>query len=364
MLWRSELGLPHRHRRRAGAAAGDARRADEFAAIASPVGLALALETLAVESTYMGRGPEEQAGQAAPAGAALRAVWGGIGAVAEAFGVAWDAAGDRPAAIAWLDRAVQADDASASIKALQTLQNLRARQAWAEASAAADRAAPATPRAQRAGPADDAASAQVQAALHGMQALVAAQETTERLNLLGSAYKRAALLARKAGRTDDERASLAASLAAYARAEVRAAASGAADLFYPALNRIGLELALHGGQAGWPGLDAQATAAARASLIDAVAQRPDFWGHVNQVEFDMYDAVAGAALARRRDDLLAGFEAVHARVRTAGMWESVATQAELVLEAYAGRATPAEAKAAQALLQRLRRYARPEGDKA
>jgi hypothetical protein len=204
----------------------------------------------------------------------------------------------------------------------------------------------------------------VQAALDGLKALVEAQETAERLNLLGSTHKRAALLARKGGRHDDERASLQAALGAYARAEARAAATGAADLFYPALNRIGLELALHGGEAGWPGLDAAVTAAARATLIDAVARQPDFWGHVNQVEFDLAEAVAAGRLAARLDDLLAGFGSVYARVRTAGMWESVATQAELVLQPYIDRAAAAEKKAAEALLERLRSYARAKGRSA
>lgn len=308
---------------------------DEFAAIASPVGLALALETLAVQSTYMGRGAKEQQGKLHQLEQRFGALWGSVGAVAEAFGIAWDAAGDRQAAIAWLDKAVQANDASASIKALQTLQNLRARQAWSDASSAGE----------------------LQSALAGLQALVDAQATAERLNLLGSAHKRAALLARQAGRKDDERASLNAARAAYARAEARAAETGAADRFYPALNRIALELALHGGEAGWAGLDAAATTAARATLIDAVAQRPDFWSHVAQVELDVAEAVAGGALAARLNDLLAGFAAVHSRVRTAGMWESVATQAELVLQPYAERAVAAEAKAALALLKRLRRYA-------
>jgi hypothetical protein len=320
---------------------------DEFAAIASPVGLALALETLAVESAYMGKDAAEQRGRLARLAQRFGSEWGGIGAVAEAFGVAHEAAEDRAGAIAWLDKAVQANDASASIKALQTLQNLRARQAWDAASG----------RARRSAPGDRAVEAELQSALRGMQGLVQAHATVERCNLLGAAHKRQALLARKAGREADERAALTAAADAYRQAEALCLQTGAADLFYPALNRIALELALHGGQPGWPGLDAAALAAGRASLIDAVARRPDFWAHVNQVEMDLYQAVAAGALAARLADLQAGFRAVHIRVHSAGMWESVATQADLVLAPYARRAAPAEAKAAQSLLQQLRGFA-------
>jgi hypothetical protein len=56
--------------------------------------------------------------------------YGAQGAVAQAFAGAWDAAGDRQHALRWLQRAASAEDGGASLKALETLCNLQAREAW------------------------------------------------------------------------------------------------------------------------------------------------------------------------------------------------------------------------------------------
>ena len=54
-------------------------------------------------------------------------LWGDIGVVAEAFGVAWAETKDFAMAIAWYRKALAANDGSASIKASEQLGNLRSR---------------------------------------------------------------------------------------------------------------------------------------------------------------------------------------------------------------------------------------------
>ena len=111
---------------------------DEYATIASALGLALALEEVAVRARWTSAQTEDE-GQAQLQTqlqkirlleARFAALWGGMGAVAEAYAVAYAEAGDFDAAIAWYERAVQADDSSASLKACEQFENLRARQAW------------------------------------------------------------------------------------------------------------------------------------------------------------------------------------------------------------------------------------------
>ncbi len=111
---------------------------EEFAGIASAPGLALALETLAsstVSTTGGRRRRPRGTRNCAPGCATWRpasaATWGGEGAVAEAFGYAWNAAGDRGTAIGWYQRAVAAPDGTASFKAMEQLGNLRVREAEA-----------------------------------------------------------------------------------------------------------------------------------------------------------------------------------------------------------------------------------------
>jgi len=85
--------------------------------IASAPALALALETLAVRAA--GGAPEAQALQQLQAEHGPR--WGDIGAVAEAFGVAFEAIGDAVTARQWFQRAADAADGSASLQVLRRL---------------------------------------------------------------------------------------------------------------------------------------------------------------------------------------------------------------------------------------------------
>ncbi|MDO9092269.1 MAG: CHAT domain-containing protein [Rubrivivax sp.] len=322
---------------------------DEFDGISSPLGLALALEEQAVRVRWMHADQVEQREKVSHLEARFGDLWGGMGAVAEAFGLAYAEGGDRDSAIRWYERALQANDGSASMKAHEQLGNLQARRAWGKAQ----KAKPGTP-------AMAAARQEISNALRSLLALAGLQPTLERHSLCGSAYKRLAMLERREGDAAAEQAALVMAATCYARAEKMARATEAPDLFYPALNRMALELVAERNNSSWKGFDADATAAARRSLLDKSQQDPDFWCYAGLVEIDVYEAVAAKQLGTQVADLLARYAELHGRVSSVQTWGSVADNAALVLLPYLGTAKGAEKAAAQQLLDVLNGYAKGE----
>ena len=325
---------------------------EEFAGIASPLGLALALEELAVKSKWMKADDAAQLEKVRHLEARFAALWGGMGAVAEAFALAYSEARERDTAIAWYERALQCNDSSASMKAQEQLGNLRARRGWARASVAeAGSAAMARAR-------DD-----IDAALRGLQAIAGLQPTLERDSLCGSAWKRLAMLERKAGDAAAERAALQQATDAYTRAEARARASEDANLFYPALNRMALELLVNLGNKAWKGFVADSSAGVRRSLLHKSQVEPDFWCYAGLVELDAYEALAARKLGDRLTPLAARYAALRGRVSASTMWGSVADQADFLLVPYAAATSATsgtsatERAAAVSLLKTLRGYA-------
>ena len=136
-----------------------------------------------------------------------------------------------------------------------------------------------------------------------------------------------------------------------------AAARQDPQLFYPALNRMALELVLGTGPGGIA-FDAADVAAVMRSLHASIAHEPDFWAHAALIELDLLLALAGRRLAAERAALEARFAALADRVKSVRMWSSVADHAALVLDAHAERTRGAEAAAAKALLAVLEGYAK------
>lgn len=320
---------------------------DEYEGVASPLGLALALEELAVKSKFMRAARAGQLERVRHLENRFAPLWGGMGAVAEAFGLAYAEAGDRDTAIEWYARALEANDASASIKAHEQHGNLRARRGWAQAEAATSDAEL------------SAARDEIVQALRGLLALAGLQPTVERHSLCGSANKRLAMLEFKAGRPDDARAALAAAAGCYAQAEALARRDGHPELFYPGLNGMALELVTHLDDPGWPGFDDARQAAIRDCLHAKIDADPDFWCHAGLNELDMYLAVAARNLAGARARLEQAYAELHGRVSGRNLWASVADQARLLLPAYGAAASDAERNAAHALLRALEAYAEP-----
>jgi CHAT domain-containing protein len=326
--------------------------ADEFTGIASPSVLALALETLAVRSNTQGARPEQQVEKIRYLEARFEAQWGGMGAVAEAFGLACAAAKDTERAAAWYRRAIAANDGSASVKAGEQLANLNARLAWERvAQAAGAKPRQALDRALAQGRID------IESAIAVLSALVSIAPTMERESLLGSACKRLAMMEEVAGRGSAQAAAIERMAGHYQRAETLARQVQHPELFYPALNRMAAELIAHAKDKAWSGFDAEDIALVRQSLERKAAEAPDFWSVVGLPELSLYEALAERRLAAHLPAILAAYADLHQRAGGAWMWASVLDQASFVLKHFEGGA-PAEVKAAAQLLGVLKGYAK------
>jgi CHAT domain-containing protein len=361
---------------------------EEFEEVGSATALKLALETIVVQTTFQGFSPEAQLEKVRSLQKRFAEKWGSTGSVAEFFGGAYVAARDIDSAIPWYERAVAAEDGTASMKAAEQLANVLVRLAWetvAKAQENRDRMVlrlKALSGARRA--ADKKALAagknsltiaerELQAALRSarpsikegmslLEKLLAVQSTIERENMYGSAYKRMAMIERAAGRPTEEARAIAAMQLHYRQAEALARASHSPNLFYPALNYLAADLALNAGRSGWKGLDAAVVVATRASLEAKNLADPDFWSVIGQTELKLFQALADGKLASMREALEKGYQDLHRRVSAAWMWSSAYDTANFVLQKYSARASAnsKENKAAQTLLADLAVFAQPK----
>ena len=340
---------------------GDAQRptvlpADEFAGVSSPPALALALETISVRLRFGNEDPTARKSNEQMQRDKIRfleekfaPLWGSMGAVAEAFGLAYGDASDRDKAIDWYRTAVHADDGSASFKAAEELANQLARRGES-----------------RTDPAE--ARRDVEEAIARLDKLVEIQPTVERESLLGSAYKRLVMIeGRAAGPESAARRGRAHGDAAagerlealrkmalhYGNAERLARAADADNLFYPAKNGISAELRLAFLERRPAELAVDRMRAVEESLARAATERPDFWSVVGQIELRVLEAVAAQQLADALPALIAAFSDLKARVPAKSMWDSVHAEARFTLEPYQGIASAAEQRAAGALLDAL-----------
>ncbi len=365
--------------------AADAQRpgtslADEFAGVASSKSLVLALESLAVKSKFQKALPLDQQAKIRHLEAKFAPRWGDIGEVAEGFGRAWDEAGDRPAAIKWYTRALGANDGTASLKVLEQLGNLRARQAWetaehavrAFARHAAQPFGGKTLRDRKHGKAAtahrdkatrerdaafDAARAEIAAALAMLEQVTNLRPTIERESLCGSAWKRMAMLEAVANRPDAETKAIAKMKLRYGNAEKLARASNDHLLFYPALNRMAAELIVDAARPGWRGFDAEAITDVRQNLAAKTRDDADFWSVVALTELRLYQAIAERKLAVELDAIMREYDDLYGRVSAATSWRSVLDQVRFVLPKYEVRATAAERSAAMTLAKHLEELA-------
>lgn len=342
---------------------------EQFASVGSPSALRIALETLAVESKYQHAPAAKQQERIRHLEERFAASWGRIGDVAEAFGAAWTEAGDRKSAMRWYEQALAANDATASLKATEQLCNLRARVAW-ESVAKAGRpkgAPPAPPRKSKnqrqvrgrkqQTSAIDSARESIRGAIDMLQKLVSLQGTMERESMLGSAYKRLAMVEALAEQSGAEADAIALMQEHYEKAERLGTKDQLADSFYPAMNRMAAELALHAGRRGWKGLAPAAVAAVRQGLAAKVRDEPDFWSVVGQTELSLYEALGEGALSKKRAWLERAYDDLHARVSARWMWASVRDQLQFVLPKYVVRTRGTEREAAEALLKHLEKLA-------
>jgi hypothetical protein len=343
---------------------GDAQRpsppADEFAAVSSANSLMLALETLAVRSEFQHADHDAQARRIRYLEAAFGGLWGHTGAVAEAFGHAWAKNGDQREAIEWYEKARAAADGSVSMAALEQLVNFYVRSAWRRVAAAEREGKPASAgsggaRKKTSAPLSGAVKSaldELAKARDLLDRLIAVGPSVERFNLFGSLHKREAMIHAAAGNADGELAALASMRTRYLAART-VPGCPPSELFYPLMNLMAAELAAPA--AGRAPLDEADFAAIRSSLAARTATAPDFWSVVGQTELKMYEAIAAGSLAAVAESLRREFVEHYQRVSAPGRWESVYDNATLILRRYSRENSGAERKAADTLLESLRK---------
>ncbi len=357
---------------------------DEFSDVTSAAALRLVLETIVVQTKFQHFEAQAQLERVRSLDKRFAPKWGGNGSVAELFGEAYLAAREIDGALSWYQRAVYADDGTASIKAAEQLVNVRVRLTWEtvdnarkqrdkmilglqqagkgrktadrKARVAAKRSLAAAERSLRASLTSARQSTKEATTL--LEKLVSVHPTMERENIYGSAYKRLALIEAVAGRPGEERKAIEAMKMHYERAAVIAREEGFSDAFYPALNYLAAEVVLNAGRSGWKGLDTSMVESTRASLEAKSLADPDFWSVVGQTELQLYKTLAMGKLASTRETLEKGYQDLHKRVNAPWMWSSVYDTTQFVLQKYSKRASAKESKAAETLLAFVAGFAR------
>jgi hypothetical protein len=328
---------------------------DPYASIASARGLVLALQTIAVECEF----------QKKPKPAAREAIgnlerrfkdrWGNYGRVAESFAVAYAKAGDERTALEWYTKALRANDGGASVKAAEQRANVQVRLAWNAVNAVLrEREAAGKKKSaeidNRLKKAIAQARPDITAAVTLLEKLLAIEPSMERASLLGSAYKRLALIAESESDAAAEADAIAAMKRYYEQAEGIGRDNKLEGFFYPALNRLSAEFARGDGAVQ---LDSQAVAAIRADLDSMVRDKPDFWNVVSQTELRVYESLARGDLADEVTRIIAAYDDLNLRIQTEWMWSSVYDQAQFVLPKYAKGASAKEQEAAKRVIDRL-----------
>jgi len=340
-----------RFRTSPGVHASGKRPKDEFAGIASPQDLVVALTTLAVESEFRKAPREQQLKRLTYLRDRFAGIWNRNGQVAEAFGKAFAVLKQFDDAIDWYGRAMAASDGSASMRAAEQLGNLRVRLVFQKLNSNVGRVDTKE--------AIEKARNEINDARTSLELLANdAKGSAERQNLCGSAWKRIALIERLAEQPQQESEAIQKMHDHYLAAEKLAREANASDVFYPALNRLAANILLNGQKPEGNGLDQDEVKELREQINSKLKSDPDFWSTVGLVELQLYEALAQRKLAGSLESLKRGFNDVHSRVTSLLMWSSVNDQAQFVLNGYARNSSePQEKDAAHQVLELLEQMA-------
>ena len=357
--------------------------AEDFSGVASANSLRLELDRIVVQTRFQGYDPPAQVTKLQKLEKLFAERWGKGGAVAELFGHAYAEAGAMESAMHWYERAMNAPDGRASMKAAEQLGNARSRFAWEtvekalrhrdemtrQQQDASTRTARAAARAARAdaqkklNEAIVAGRALIEAALTLLDELTAFTSTMERESLIASAFKRRALLNTAAGQPVRVRRDLVEMKKAYEKALKVGETEADADVYYPASNCLAADVALGVRKRGRLRLDAGILDTVQKYLEKKSGVDADFWSVVGTIELEQYQAIAARKLGARRMHLERLYRDLYAHAKSTRMWASVYDNASLVLGSYAGPRSAASTKdrqAAEALLALLRTFAHPE----
>ena len=305
----------------------------------------MALEKLAVDAKWRHGSASRQLTHIGHLEGRFAARWRSIGAVCEAFGVAYAAAGAFEDAIRWYEEALSCNDASASIKASEKLGNLLVRQALTRLQAKGARAKVADFAAARDG---------VEKGRRLLLALSALLPTVERLSLAGSAWKRLALIERLAGNPAAELDCTVAMESAYGNAVELADSSNPGSWDRPAINQLAAQVRRCRLDNSLAALDASLVTRLRSVLTENSRRDPDFWSESGLIEIDLYEHLVGRAGAPSLSHIANRYADLQRRAPARAEWRSVSDQPEFVLGPGPGAALAGEA---QQLLAAVRGYA-------
>ncbi|HWT38027.1 MAG TPA: CHAT domain-containing protein, partial [Paraburkholderia sp.] len=330
---------------------------DYYASVASSPGLTLALEALITKSRYDEVKSDTHLERLNYLETRFGDEWGSIGTIAEAFGMAWSEAGWDERAVGWYEKALQADDGSASLRAAEQHANLSAKCAWAALSSTPVNGSSAAP-AQKVDVA--AARERLYRALERINALIALNPTTERHNICASAYKRLAMIERFARQPKAEREALEIMLQQYRTSLDFARIANDSNSFYPALNCIAAELVMRPpGQVG--SVDADLAKNVEIWLKKKNKDSPGFWSVYSVSELDIYRSLADGTIADEGPRLEMDLTRLHARVPSVRFWRIVWGQCEFVMTRFCDPTNEREYKAAYRLLDLLRGWSEELG---
>jgi hypothetical protein len=331
----------------------------EFAGIGSPTALELTLDTIAVQAAAADK-HDIYTEKLEYLDSRFAKRWGDRGAIAQAFGLAWNELGNRERALPYLERAVRAVDGSATIRASEQLCNVRARLAWDRVlSAYLVRKSASPAEAPAAQAALDAAVSKGLASLDEAIALIeqinAYQATMERESIRASAVKRKAMIYGVVGNADEERKCIKEMQKLYQRALEVGRRTSKGDLFYPGLNLLAGTLVA---KAKLPfHFDRALLEEVTAALTRRAKEDPDFWSVSGERELELYNAVSQCELADQQPTISAGYANLYSRVSAPRNWDSIFDTAHFVLTRYAARKPGAkECAAVDALLAQLQSF--------
>jgi hypothetical protein len=154
--------------------------------------------------------------------------------------------------------------------------------------------------------------------------------------VLGSAYKRLAMVAAKQGDVAAEADACAKMRQAYADAEERGA-KDSLEIFYPAWNRLLSDVIVVAGSSHGEPLDAGEVARYRSLLDRKRKGDEDFWSAVGEFELEMIVAVSARTLDTVASRLETQFRRLAERAPSARMWSSVYDNSTFVLDIYRRR---------------------------
>jgi hypothetical protein len=268
-----------------------------------------------------------------------RSGWIGDARVCAAFGQALGEVDRFEDALTYYAKAIAAERATLSVRALEQSANLLTRAAvaqWREAAAKP----PAPPLARQ------RALAKIDHGIGVVEHLLEFARTPERLSILGSAHKRRALLVETAV---ERNAALREMSKNYRAAhELAISSTGAIDA-YPLLNWLSAEACLRPQGVG----AAQRTVAN--DLLDKVDRQLadsvdiDFWGLVTRADLILVRSLLGGTLGvAERQDLLQAYRAVSVRAGSPRQLRSVIEQLDFLAQMYGqSRAASVKSVAAQ-----------------